>query len=172
MLTLGATAPASALSTAVWPCSPVAVYVAPDAGFWVTKAVRDWHRSFRPDFTFTTDPTKATILVRASERDFAGKLFRLDALQHPSEPAGPGDGVTGMSENERGVLTYAEVIVSRHLASTTRGYNVAVSELLHVSGIGYEDVPATWTWAGHDGLERLTANEMGLLRWAGRRCMP
>ncbi|MCU1483692.1 MAG: Matrixin [Actinomycetia bacterium] len=42
--------------TTTWPCAPLAVYVDPAAPEEVRAALSQWHKAFRPDWTFTTDP--------------------------------------------------------------------------------------------------------------------
>lgn len=131
----------------LWPCQPAEIYVTPDVDPHVIESVEQWRRSFRPDWTFTSDFDGAELRI-VIDPEVLGSVSATIVDGH--------------------VDTYTV-----RLAPLTGVYagDVVEHELMHVAGFGHHpEAPPAAAMAGQaDGRRGFTVGQMALLRWAGLR---
>lgn len=135
-----------------WPCAPLAIYVQPDAPDTVHAAVAEWHRVFRPDWTFTSDP---------------GAPVRV--LMRPPNDDGTGLGVAIFYGDETRLFQVEVRIHPDEVTSDEHAGQVARHEMGHVGHLGHTD--SQWSAMGPNPLVyRYDVRSLIGMAFARRRC--
>lgn len=134
-----------------WPCEPSTIYLDPAAPADVLEAVAQWHRAFRPDWTFTDDQETATVQI----------LMRLPTLV-------AADGLANIAANAT-TRIWAVVEIDPHY-SKEHG-DIARHELGHVAGLEHNHSSSWWhAMSPHPQRARYSALELAWMRVAALRC--
>ena len=133
-----------------WPCAPSTIYLDPAMPADVRAVVAEWHRAFRPDWTFTRDPGSATVQV---------------LMQRPTLV--DADGLANITADARTRISAVVEIDPNPEKQQTR---IARHELGHIAGLEHVTTSQSSAMSTYPLVDRYSVLDLVGMRVAALRC--